>query len=428
MGGNVQKGKNVEGDMIQNSVVIKHTTYDELMKLLSAGNSNDAMKLLKMQENVIGTVHPYYPHYSLGIKRIGDDLVPYSKPLSQKAIEKCPPKITGKLSIDPKYKGFKDINELLDYSYKTQTEIEINEVELMKMLGDDIDPYQEELELLLSKTKDWRLKPKEFPEAKPYKIAIKGSDVSYDYILLRATRIEDNKAYLSNNEQVIDTEFNFIIDLKNKNMIVNVKFNQDTKTTKKSLLKYLRFMKSTIDKSKFSIIALEYDEILAEGIIDNFNYNSSFGNIENEIAFVEYITLIEEHYNTIIEIPEQINKDELEAVYYLGEALKSGEIKGTWQEGTYDFIIGEDFKENIKDLEDSSFSLSHATDAKVLIFNREFYIPKITSTYNYAQIKDLDKIKKKAAVLDNGDIIKITFLAKEDNRYSEQFYFQKEEQ
>ena len=87
MGGNIQKGKNIEGDMIQNSVVIKNSTYDELMKLLSAGNSNDAMKLLKMQENVIGTVHPYYPHYSLGIKRIGDDLVPYSKPLSQKAIE-----------------------------------------------------------------------------------------------------------------------------------------------------------------------------------------------------------------------------------------------------------------------------------------------------------------------------------------------------
>lgn len=65
---------------------------------------------------------------------------------------------------------------------------------------------------------------------------------------------------------------------------------------------------------------------------------------------------------------------------------------------------------------------------KVIIFNNEFYIPKITRTYNCAQIKDLDKIKKsKAAVLDNGDIIKITFLAKEDNRYSEQFYFQKQQ-
>ena len=427
MGKNKQVAKHVEGDMIQNSVVIKNTTHDELIRLLSAGNIKDAMKILKMQDNIIGTTHPYYPDYTLEVKKIGEDYIPYSKPLTQEAIEKYPPKIKGKFSFSDKYKGFKDIKDLLDYSYKTQTEIEINNIELMKMIGDEVDPYQGEIELLLSKTKEWKLKPKEFPEARPYKIVIEGSGISYDYILLRTTRIEDNKVFLSNKEQGIDTGFNFIFDLKNKKITINIKLNQDVKATKKSLLKYLRFTKSALSKSKFSIIALEFDAVLAEGNLDNFDYDSPFGNIDNEISFVEYITLIEDHYNTTIEIPEQIEEDDLEAVYYLGEALKYGEIKGSWKDGIFDFIIAEEFSGNIKNLGDKPFDLSLVAPVKVIIFEKEFPIPKIIRTFKNAQMKDLDKVKKKVEVLEDGDVIKVTFVAKGDNQYIETFDFEKSE-
>lgn len=427
MGGNTQKGKHVEGDMIQNSVVIKNTTNDELIRLLSAGNIKDAMRILKMQDNILGATHPYYPYYALEVKKIGENYIPYSKPLTRETFEKYPPKIKGKFSFTDKYKGFKDIKDLLDYSYKTQTEIEINNIELMKMIGDEVDPYQGEVELLLSKTTDWKIKPKEFPEAIPYKIVIEGSDISYDYILLRTTRIEDNKVFLSNKEQVLDTEFNFVFDLKNKKITTNIKLNQDMKPTNKSLLKYLKFTKSALSKNKLSIISLEYDAVLAEGNLDNCDYESPFGNIDNEITFIEYITLIDEHYDTAIEIPEKIEDDDLEAIYYLGEALKYGEIKGTWKDGTFDFIIAEDSTLNIKNLEDKPFDLSLVAPAKALIFKYEFPIPKIIRTFKNAQMKDLDKVKKKVDVLDAGDIIKVTFVAKGDSQYIEQFIFSEDE-
>jgi hypothetical protein len=427
MGKNKQVGKNVAGDMIQNSVVIKNTTNDELIRLLSAGNIKEAMKILKMQDNILGTTHPYYPYYALEVKKIGDDYIPYSKPLTKEAFEKYPPKIMGKFNFSDRYKGFKNIKDLLDYSYMTQTEIEINNIELMKMIGDEIDPYQDEVKLILSKTTDWKLKPKEFPEARPYKIVIEGSEISYDYILLRTTRIEDSKVFLSNKEQGFDTEFNFIFDLKNRKISVTMKLNKDLKENNKSLLKYLRFTKSALSKSKFSIIALEFDAALAEGILDNFDYDSPFGNIDNEITFVEYITLIEDHYNTTVEVPEQIKEDDLEAVYYLGEALKYGEIKGTWKDGTFDFIIAEDTTKNIKNLEDKPFDLSLVAHGKVVIFKEEFPIHKIIRTFKNAQMKDLDKVKKKVEVLEDGDVIKVTFVAKGDNQYTEQFIFKEEE-
>lgn len=426
MGGNTQKGKYVEGDMIQNSVVIKNTTYDELMKCLMAGDIQGAMKVMEMQEKALGVVHPNYPYYSLGIKRIGDKLVPYSKPLSKEAIEKYPPKIMGKFSFSDRYKDFQNINDILDYSYETQTEIEINNIELMKMIGDEADPYQGEIELLLSKTREWKLKPKEFPEARPYKIVIEGSEISYDYILLRTTLIEDNKVFLSNKEQEIDTEFNFVFDLNNNELSINIRLDKDANPTKKSLLKYLKFVKGALSKNKLSIISLEFDAVLAEGNLDNFDYESPFGNIDNEIIFVEYITLIEEHYNKNVEIPEKIEDDDLEAIYYLGEALKYGEIKGSWKDGTFDFIIAEDSTQNIKNLEDKPFNLSLVAPAKALIFEDEFPIPKIIRTFKNAQMKDFDKVKKKVGVLDAGDVIKVTFVAKGDNQYIEQFVFSEE--
>jgi hypothetical protein len=426
MGGNTQKGKYVEGDMFQNSVVIKNTTYDELMKCLMAGDIQGAMKVMEMQEKALGVVHPNYPYYSLGIRRIGDNLVPYSKPLSKEAIEKYPPKIMGKFSFSDRYKDFQNINDILDYSYKTQTEIEINNIELMKMIGDEVDPYQGEIELLLSKTREWKLKPKEFPEARPYKIVIEGSEISYDYILLRTTLIEDNKVFLSNKEQEIDTEFNFVFDLNNNKLSINIRLDKDANPTKKSLLKYLKFAKGALCKNKLSIISLEFDAVLAEGNLDNFDYESPFGNIDNEIIFVEYITLIEEHYNKNVEIPEKIEDDDLEAIYYLGEALKYGEIKGTWKDGTFDFIIAEDSTQNIKNLEDKPFDLSLVAPAKALIFEDEFPIPKIIRTFKNAQMKDFDKVKKKVGVLDAGDVIKVTFVAKGDNQYIEQFVFSEE--
>jgi len=427
MGGNTQKGKHVEGDMIQNSIVIKNTTNDELIRLLSAGNIKDAMRILKMQDNILGATHPYYPYYALDVKKIGENYISYSKPLTREAIEKYPPKIMGKFSFSDRYKNFQNINDILDYSYKTQTEIEINNIELMKMIGDEVDPYQGEIELLLSKTREWKLKPKEFPEARPYKIVIVGSEISYDYILLRTTLIEDNKVFLSNKEQEIDTEFNFVFDLNNNKLSINIRLDKDANPTKKSLLKYLKFAKDALSKNKLSIISLEFDAVLAEGNLDNFDYESPFGNIDNEIIFVEYITLIEEHYNKTVEIPEKIEDDDLEAIYYLGEALKYGEIKGTWKDGTFDFIIAEDSTQNINNLEDKPFDLSLVAPAKALIFEDEFPIPKIIRTFKNAQMKDLDKVKKKVEVLDAGDVIKVTFVAKGDNQYIEQFVFSEEE-
>lgn len=427
MGNNKQVGKQVKGDMIQDSIVIKNTTYDELMKCLMAGDVQGAMKVMEMQEKALGVVHPNYPYYSLGIRRIGDNLVPYSKHLNKEAIEKYPPKIKGKFSFSDKYKNFKNISDILAYSYKTQTDIEINNIELMKMIGDEVDPYQGELNLLLSETIDWKIKPKAFPKAIPCKIVIEGSEINYDYVLLRTIRIEDNKVFLSNKEQGNSTEFNFIVDLKIKKINISIKFNQDIKATKQSLLKYLRFTKSILTKSKFSIISLELDTVLVEGFLNNYDLETSYANIDNEIIFLEYIMLIEDHYNRTIDIPEQIKEEDLEAVYYLGEALKYGEIKGSWKEETVNFIIEEEFIRNIKNLEDIPFDLGFNGSVKVVIFEKKFTIPKSIKIFENAQIKDLDKVKKKAEVLEDDDVIKVTFIPKGENEYTEKFDFKGEE-
>lgn len=168
---------------------------------------------------------------------------------------------------------------------------------------------------------------------------------------------------------------------------------------------------------------MELDSILAEGIPDNFNYDSPFGNIDNEIVFIEYITLIEQEYNTKIKIPKIIEGEELENVYYLGEAIKYREIKGTWEEATFNFIIDEDTRSNINNLDDKAFNLTFVGSGEILVLGKKYPVSKISRTLKNASVKKLKKTKEKVFVLEDEDIIKVIFISNGNSKYIESFEF-----
>jgi hypothetical protein len=92
----------------------------------------------------------------------------------------------------------------------------------------------------------------------------------FGYIIATFLRVRQTYytlVHLSNKEQGIETWLNFILDIKNQQISINIKLNQDVKKINESLLKYLRFTKSALSRSKLSIIVLEYDGVLAEGIL-----------------------------------------------------------------------------------------------------------------------------------------------------------------
>lgn len=422
--GNVQKGKNVNGSMYQECVVINNTAIDELKQKLMANDIEGAMDLIGMQTKFIGTQHPMYPNYSIGLKEKNGQWIPFSKPLTKKAIQDMPPKLTGKFKFSDRYSKFNSVKEIFDYSYQTQTDIDIDVIELKRMLGSNEDPFQNDIESMLNGSGgEWKILHKEFPPAKPFKIFVDDSNVVFDYILLRTTGIDNSVVTLSNKEQDIDITFEFMFDLKTSSMKINVSVDDKGRANYKSQIDYLRFIKSAGNQRMLHIYSLEEGQDLGSGIFDEFHYKSPLGDIDHEIEFLECVIAIEEKFDTKIVLPEEFESSSYENILYLGEGIRKGKIEGTWNNLNTELVIIEGSHNYLKDVSDEPERLTFENQKVIKIFGNDFEVKKTITHFLEAKFVDSEKMKKKLEVLEIGDSIKVRMVPGENDKYIEEFIF-----
>lgn len=422
--GDVQKAKNVTGDMIQNSTVHKNTAMDEIRKLMESGNAHDALNFIVKLHDVLGTYHPYYPHFTIGFKIMNNRTVLYSKPLSADAMTNQRPYIKGHFKFSEKYSDFQSVKDIFEYSYNTQTDIDIDIITLKKMIGDSEDPFQDEIEVLLANGDSWKIKHEEFPAARPYKIILMDTTLSFDFILLRVVRIDGNRVFLSNEEQDISHLLEFAFDLSNFSMNVKISIREKYIYDYNAQLKYLQFMKYAAEEKTLQLFSLEDSVEMASGTVDGFDYQSNFGNIDTEIAFVQSILTIEKKFKTKIIVPEVIDKQSFENIMYLATGIIDGKVSGHWDK--IDFSI-ELTNEGLNKLESyitqtSSFKIE--SDMALWIFGVEYRIPQVIKCLNRVRFANAHKLKKKINVLDKGDTIRVTLLPDGDNTFIDEINFE----
>ncbi len=419
-----QKGENISGDMIQNSVVIKNTVMDELKQHLEAGDIRSAMNLIGMQTDFIGTRHPFYPDYIIGLKESCGRWIPYSKPITERAHTAMTPQVMGKFTFSDRYSGFKSPRDIFENSYFTQTDIDINLVELKRMLGDKPDPFQDDLVEFLNKcTGEWKIKHEDFPPPKPYKVILKDHNISFDYVLLGVKEVFDSTVVLSNHTQETNIQFEFEFNLQTKSLSANLAVNENYKYDYKTQLQFLNFVKTAMNKCLLSIVSLEENTELANGQLSEFEYESSFGSIDYEIEFIESIMIVESHYGSKIIVPSDVDKDSYNNLIYLSEGITSGIIEGTWSDLKAELGIIEGTRENIEKLGDNSETFSFEHSRSLTVFGKEYHIPKVVTHFQKARIKDIDKLKAKLHVLEIGDTIKVHFIPGDNNKYREEIFF-----
>jgi hypothetical protein len=418
---NIQKVNQVDGDMLQNCTIIKNSTIDEIHKMMKNGDITGAIDLLKQQNKILGTYHPYYPDYSIEIKKIFDKEIPYSKPASKHALKKYPPLLKGKFNIPTKYYGFRNLNELLSYSYRTQTDIEIDMVELKKMLGEVEDPYQDEITTILDiPGGKWKIKPKQFPAAKPYRIATEDSEESFDYVLLRTTKISDNsEIFMSNIEQKTNLCIELVLNLRLKKIVLNLSINDEEDSDKKATLKFLKFIEQAGKGNKLSIISLEKNIVMASGVLDNVNYKSGFNSIQEEIKFLENIIVIEEKYRRKIKIPKYIDQDDFNSVEYLATGIRDGKVIGKWKDFTNEIELVQESMDFWKSINEIPFEIVLRAKIEIIIFDERFEVPSLTRVLKSATFDNIDVLKNKINVLETGDILKVKLIPGCDNNFED---------
>lgn len=385
---------------------IKEVIEDKSLSIESAIDlvkSGDFAKLKAQYDTwnkAVSSAHVLFPYYGIGFNEKNQ---PYSRPLHKEAIELYPPTIQFE-SESIKINGTPVphlSNDILEKAYRHQYEITFNVKTAKKMLGDVMDPIQEDVKFL--EGVQMVAKPKKFPPAAPYSVLING-EIVVPYLLLRLIEILDDDTYIFTNDEQTNFAFHVKIRMNFEKETLHFSIIPNSPSTKETLA-CLKFFEKLQTKSSVELKELNINEtvVRAEWQIEEKEL------LRNYVALYERIVDIEEYFSCKFDVPELPDNDDIESVYFLHALITKG-ITGTWKDSlVMDAIISENLKDNIELLRPANSIMTCSIQEKT-IFNRKIMVP-ICYTFESATLKNSEKLKKKLEVCDLGEVIKIEYIS-----------------
>lgn len=381
-------------------------SIDKAVSFAESGNTFGIQGEITRLLDHISLYHPFKPYYGYDISK--GQLV--SKPLNAEAVRLFPPKfvLTGAIRFGNQYYNDPE-GDPLDYAYRHQLSLVMEVAEAIKLLGKQADPIQVEVAGLAGNTVV--ITPPEFPPAFPCSIKV-GTNTYFEYVLLRTQEILDDGTYvISNREQRIPLYFEVRINPNNPSkpdFTISV-----VDAPNKVRLNYVRFMDALSKEKDLHIYVLSAGKDIIAGKINEVNYPTGFASVDDEIDFIERLCTIEDYCKIELDIDGDISYREQETVVQLSNLIRNDEVTGTWEETTFKGVMDQHFRDKLLSMDDELFTFSYIGVSHVVLFGAEFDF-RFMRTFKSGRVKDIDKIKRKAEVLDDGDEVKLTFCSGED--------------
>ncbi len=381
-------------------------SFDRALDLSENGRIQEiGIGVQKMLEH-ISLEHPLYPYYGYDYQ----DGIVRSKALTADAFTKHPSRLvlTGLVRFDNHYLNSSDDNPF-DYAYRHQAPVIMDVSKAVQYLGELQDPSQKDAEKYIGRT--IIANPPEFPPAFPCSIKIKDK-IYFEYILFRTQEIEDDGTYvIGNKEQNEAIYFEIRINPHRSNSLdYKVKIEN---ANNHELLKYTQFMYDLSKEKDLHIYVLSAKEDLIAGYINNITLNTGFTSIEEELDFLKRICDIEDYFNVEIVVDEEIKQNDYDAVCQLSDLIRNKEVISTWRELSFAKAVDQQLRDSIDSWGDNEYSFVLVSECRVAIFGTVIVL-KVMRTYKSVRIVDLEKLKDKLSILDDGDSVKITFHPGED--------------
>ncbi len=382
-------------------------SVDNALEYAESGNVGTVGLGIKKVLDHISLTHPYAPDFGYDYR---DGMI-VSKPLTAEAKTLYPPKIvlSGTVKIGEHY--YNDpYSDPLNYAYRHQLPIAMEVSKAEKMLGEKTDPIQDEVQGLVGNTV--LATPPEFPPAFPCAIRI-GKRTFFDNVLLRTQEIEDDGTYvISNKEQGGSFYFEVRINLNNPSkpdFTINMR-----NANNRERLNYVRFVSALSREKDLHIYVLSQGEDIIAGYIKDFDYKTGFSSTEEEIDFLERICVIEDFFEVQLSPCGEISNGEYNSVFIISDLIRNEQVIGTWNEVTFTGEMSQHFRKELTTLDKKQYVFSYVGVLHVALFGAEFEF-SFMRTFKCATVVDLEKVRRKAEVLDDGDSIRITLRAGEDN-------------
>ncbi len=382
-------------------------SVDKAVKYAESGNVGAVGLGIRKVLDHISLTHPYAPDF--GYDYCNGTIV--SKPMTAEAKVFYPPKIvlSGAVKIGGEY--YKDpYGNPLNYAYRHQLLITMEVSKAKKMLGEKPDPIQDEVQGLVGST--ILVAPPEFPPAFPCEIRV-GDKSFFDNVLLRTQEIEDDGTYvISNKEQGGSFYFEVRVNPINPrkpDFTINMR-----NANNRELLNYVRFMSTLSREKDLHIYVLTQGEDIIAGYINDFDYRTGFSSVEEEIDFLDRLCVIEDYFNVHLSPCREISNSEYSSVFVVSDLIRNEQVIRTWNEVTFTGEMSQQFRKELTTLDKKQYEFSYVGVIHIDLFGAEFEF-QIMRTFKCATVVDIEKVKQKAEVLDDGESITITFRAGEDN-------------
>lgn len=374
------------------------------IQCMKNGSVEQVESILSYHMNALASTHELFPDYIYELR--GKKKQFYSKPLTQEALLKYPPKImcTGNIQINDKFIHKFDANTI-DYANRHQLPITLNVIAARKFLGDISDPVQHEAEALIGKS--ITIKPKPFPPSFPCSISLDGN-VLFDYILFRTEEILDDNTIVFSNYEQTNSPYRIRMTANINTLSTTYTINA-VDPTNKELLQFLKFMKLASLGATISIKLLSIGEVLAEGKTGNLDYKSGFESLDDEVDFLEKVVTIENFINESLNLPSEIMMDDFQTLSYAASLIRGDKCTGKWSKLDFSLPLTESLKQKLIESDNTEFTLSYVGNITINIYDKIFDISAIR-TFESVKYNNLDRLKQKATVLDIDDEIKISFL------------------
>ena len=249
----------------------------------------------------------------------------HSEPLNEEARERYPQKVkaTAKIVI-PVGMSFQ---EALNRARISQTPINVEMLDMQKMIGDKIDPYQEQFQ------KEWReskfkIVPEELPAGMNCVIGIDGIPYRYNTVM-RIQPVDPDAGIIKISNEEYSTDF-----------VLDLTYHVDTRATDftyrfsgkswKSVYKFLNFMKAAVPGNRLFVCVTEQKQDLFSVKLDRILFDDEYDNINYNIDIAKRLLMIENQYGIQFPTDRELSDEDIELIGFLSNSIMNRPSGFTW--------------------------------------------------------------------------------------------------
>ena len=320
----INVGGSVSGSVNQ-GISIQNVIIDPASAVREVENSTDLQALLSSVAEATSRKHPLYPYYETAVRMNGNGAAMYSKPVIEEAKEKYPMRIKGEFSVE-NLNGY-SFQELQKRAYISQEHIKLELKNAVRMLGDEIDPYQNGIEELLRSR--FEMVPPELPGPFRVMLSVKGTTEFYDDLLMKVqpTNPDEHMLHLSNAGQ--DNALLFELKWYQESHDVTLNYRFKGKNWRE-INKFIKFMIAADKGSYLLLHNLEDNVDMLELPLNEPLYKEDRDYLKYDLELVTDIISVMDYFHININPELELSDDDKQMISLLAKSIRGEKSNFSW--------------------------------------------------------------------------------------------------